>query len=261
MSARNAIALACLFAVVAGCGDTRLYDQRRMSPGYRSGTEEEGYLSNGERGNVEITEILWAGSVESVGDGFVHHPDDVFIELRNRNARPVHLTGWQLIIETTNGAVGESDNHFATYIIPTRDGGAPVEVNEFVVVARSRDGAVPNADYVIPDLRLPRDPFSITVRDLDNRLMSNAGDAHEAIAGGAWDLVTARSMERVQLIFSNDGGRNSTWHSYSLNAWDGALHDELRQEIAEPYRARTYASPGQPNSPDYSGNTAAGSFE
>lgn len=255
------LAIVGLALVVTGCGDDRLYDQRGMASGYRSGTEEDDYLSNGERGNVEITEVLWAGSVESVGDGWVHHPDDVFIELRNKHPRPVHLTGWQLTVETTKGASDEEDRHFATYIIPPRDTGAPVEVNEFVVVARSRDGAFPDADYVIPELRLPRDHFQIVLRDLDNRLMGDAGNAHEDVPAGAWDLVSVRSMERVQLIFSNDGGRNSSWHSYSLNEWDGVRHSALQSRIAPAYRARTYASPGRPNSPDYSGNTAAGSFE
>ena len=123
------------------------------------------------------------------------------------------------------------------------------------------DGAYPDADYIIPNLRIPRDFFGITIRDLDNRLNDGAGDAHKAIPGGGWDLVTARSMERVQLIFSNQSGRNASWHSYSYNEWDGAAHTALRSRLAPEYMDRTYATPGMPNSPDYSGNTSSGSFE
>lgn len=255
------LSLAALAVGASACTDGRLYDERGQSTGYRTGTEEDGYLSNGERGNVEISEILWAGSVETVGDGYVHHPDDVFIELRNKHSRPIHLTGWQIMIDSGDGSVGGADERFATYIIPERANGQPVEVNEYVVVAARTDGAFRDADYVIPNLQIPRDHFEVTIRDLDNRLIGNAGDAETDVFAGAWDLVTARSMERVQLIFSNQGGRNASWHHYSLNEWDGTAHQELRTQIAEAYRDRTYATPGMPNSPDYSGNTSAGGFE
>ena len=258
---KRASGIAVLALLAAACGDSRLYDERRMATGYRSGTVDDGYLSNGERGNVEITEINWAGSVETVEDGFVHHPYDVFIELRNKHARPIHLTGWQIIVEVADGSIGGDEALVAHYVIPPRDSGEAVDVNEYVVIATSRDRAYPEADYVIPNLQLPRDRFEITLRDLDGRLIEGAGNAHEDVPGGAWDLVTARSMERVQLIFSNDGGRNSSWHSYSLNAWDDPLHTELRDQLHPDFAARTYATPGRPNTPDYSGNTSSGSFE
>ncbi len=259
MRARSIACFALMVGVVAGCGDDRLYDERGQSSGYRTGTTDDDYLSNGERGNVQISEVFWAGSVESVGDGFVHHPDDVFIELQNKHPRPIQLTGWQIMIDTGRGN-GEEES-FATFIIPPRENGAPVEVNERVIIVARADGAFPDADYIIPGFELPRDRFDITIRDLDNRLIGGAGNARTDVFAGAWDLVTARSMERVQLIFSNQDARNSSWHSYSYNRWDGEPHQTLRQNIAEAYQARTYATPGMPNSPDYSGNTSAGGFD
>ncbi len=257
---RAAIAI-CVLAVSVGCGDDRLYDQRQMSDGYRTGTAEDDYLSNGERGNLSVTEINWAGSVEQVEDGFVYHPDDVYIELQNKHFRPIHATGWQIQIYTGDGTYDGGREHYATYIVPARENSQPIESNEYAVVTNRRDGAVVDPDYVIPDLRLPRDHFGITIRDLDNRLIEGGGDPHEDIFAGAWDLVSVRSMERVQLIFSNQGGRESSWHSYSLNEWDGALHQNLRSRIADAYRARTYGTPGRANSPDYSGNTSSGSTD
>jgi hypothetical protein len=247
--------------VSVGCGDDRLFDERQMSDGYRTGTEADDYLSNGERGNLSVTEINWAGSVEQVDDGFVHHPDDVYIELQNKHFRPIHATGWQIQIYTGNGTYDGGSEHFATYIIPARANRQPIESNEYVVVTNRSDGSIVDPDYVIADFQLPRDHFSISIRDLDNRLIEFAGDAHQDIFAGAWDLVSVRSMERVQLIFSNQGGRQSTWHSYSLNEWDGALHRSLRSRLADAYQARTFGSPGGPNSPDYSGNTSSGSTD
>ncbi len=267
MIARVTVAVALVGAVLAsgGCGDERIYDERRQSTGYRSGTVDDDYLSNGERGSVQISEIGWAGSVEQVGDGFVHDPDDIFLEIQNKYTRPVHITGWQLIVRAGTGAHDEEyeRNHrpIVTYVMPARENAEPIEPNEYVVIARRRDGAFADADYFIEDLHIPRDRFEITLRDLDHRLIEGVGDYETEIFAGAWDLVTARSMERVQLIFSNNGDSQASWHSYGLNGWDGGLHATLRDRIAEPFRARTFASPGRANSPDFSGNTSAGSFE
>lgn len=237
--------------------------------GYRSGTENDDYLSNGERGNVQIYEINWAGSVRGTGDDRVYDPDDIFIELQNKHPRPIHLTGWLLTVET--GA--DLDNLDArdydaratrTYTLPARESRQPVQPNEFVVIAKKRDGAF-EADYYIEDLELPRDGFEVALRDLDNRLIDGAGDARKQPFAGAWDRVTARSMERIQLIFNNRGNRDGSWHTYSLNDFDdgvrGELHGTLRTRIREDYRTLTFATPGMPNSPDYSGYISSGSFE
>lgn len=254
------VAIASLW-VTAGCTDA-VSDPRGIQNGYRSGTAEEGYLSNGERGSVQITEVNWAGSVETAGDGRIYHPDDVFIEIQSKHNRPVYLTRWMLEIGTGRGTPGEYYSSGAasenSYLIPARENGGPIYPNEFVVIARKRDGAFADADYFIEDLDIPTDRFAITLLDLDGRLIEGMGSIEQDVFAGAYDLVTSRSMERVQLIFANQGGRESSWHTYRLNDFDGVLHDTLRAEIAEPFRQFTFASPGQPNSPDYSGNTSAG---
>ena len=185
-------------------------DDRGEQVNYRTGTDDDDYTSNGERGNVSITEVNWAGSVRSVGDSHVHDPDDIFIELRNSNFRPIHLTGWLIEVEAgenTDGRnlrEGEMRSRLQ-FTIPKRENGQAVDTAEFVVVARKRGGAFRQADYYIPDFRLPRGPFSITIRDLDERLQDGAGDNRKEPFAGSWDGVSVRSMERIQLIFSNRG--------------------------------------------------------
>jgi hypothetical protein len=264
------LAFACLPAVVA-CQLEPEPDDRNEQVYYRVGTADDGYLSNGERGNFIITEIHWAGSVEQTLDGFVHHPDDVFIELQNRHNRPMYLTGWLLTVQTGVAMdtvyVERDDRQEArwTYVFPAREGNRPVEPNEFIVVAARRDGAFREADFYIEDLRLPAAPFSIVLQDLDERLLDAVGDHRKPVFAGSWDLVTARSMERTQLLFNNRGDRDLAWHSYGLNDFDegdnGLLHADLRSDIHETFLARTLATPGRPNSPDYSGNVSSGSFE
>ena len=258
-----------LLGVTIACETQVEPDGRNESVGYRSGTSDDGYTSNGERGNVSITEINWAGSVANAGN--VHDPTDVFIELQNKHPRPVFLKGWLLTIEYGHHTDGLRHPHSraeqsnVTYVIPAREIGKAVETNEFVIIARRRDGAFRDADFYIEDLEIPDGPFEMVLQDLDERLIDHIGDNRKLPFAGAWDGVTARSMERIQLIFNNRGNRDASWHSYSLNDFDvgrrAEYHQSLRARVHPDYAARTFATPGMANSPDYSGNTSSGSFE
>jgi hypothetical protein len=238
-------------------------DSRGQGVGYRRGIAADEYRSNGERGNLEVTEIFFAGSVTDDG---VHDPDDIFIEFRNGHPRPVYLTDWQLIVQTGTGdqvrdaEYRRTERPRKTYAFPERENGQPVYTNEYVVMAVKRDGAFRDADFYLEDLTIPKGRFSITIRDIDDRLINGAGDHTEDVVAGGYDLVTSRSMERVQLLFSNNGARNSSWHAYSYNAWD-AEHAERSSGVGEGYREHTFASPGKAATPDYSGNASAGNYE
>ena len=245
-------------------------DGRGESTGYRSGTANDGYTSNGERGNIGITEVFWSGSVRETPNGPVHDPTDVFVELQNKHPRPVYLKGWLLKIETGHGDEGltykpRPMRSEQTFILPERQNGQPIYPNEYVIVALKNTGAFPKADYIVDGFRLPTGPFEVTLRDLDERLIDHIGDDRKPPFAGSWDGVTSRSMERIQLIFNNRGDRDAAWHSYSLNDFDedyrGAFHQRLRNQIAPEYQAHTFATPGGPNSPDYSGNMSAGDFQ
>jgi hypothetical protein len=260
--------LALLVLLLFGCRDLP-DDEHGYQVAVRDGTKGEGYLSSGERGSVLITEINWAGSVKGDKvDHLEHDSKDVFIELQNKTARPVHFTDWLLVIESdrVRGALETEDRardtFVASYRLPKRLGGRPAYTNEYVIIARSRDGAFPDADYVIEDLELPTTDFTITLRDIDLRLIDASGSLGERVFAGGWDLVSVRSMERVQLLFTNDGQREASWHAYSLAPWSPTnLHTMLRARIAPAYAPFTFATPGMANSPDYSGNTSSGSFE
>jgi hypothetical protein len=265
MAVKRTLLLLTLLSACGGPPD----QERAYTVGLRDGTEDEGYLSSGERGSVMITEINWAGSVRGTDVDKLHHdPDDVFIELQNKMARPVHFTDWLLVIETDRGRgsletddrVGEDFLH--SYRLPRREGGQPAYTNEYVVIARKRDGAFRKADFYIDDLELPTTDFRITLRDIDLRLIDSSGSLGERVFAGGWDLVSVRSMERVQLLFTNSGERESSWHAYSLHPWSPTdLHSTLRARVDAAYLPFTFATPGLPNSPDYSGNTSSGSFE
>jgi hypothetical protein len=213
--------------------------EAEQTPLYRW-QQEGGEPSSGERGNMMITEINYAGSVTDEG---VRHADDIFIELQNKHPRPINVTGWFVNVE------GDVERSFH---IPPLD--EPIQPNDFFVIARDKDGAFKDvADVFIEDLRLGSTRVHIELRDRDLRLMESAGSTDNEVFSGGWDTVTVRSMERVQLIFGNQGGSSRNWHAYS----DSVGLDT----IAEGWRKHTLASPGEANSADYSGSSSSGNFE
>lgn len=220
----------------AGCNPDPGFSER--TPEYRSVDEDE--ASSGERGNILITEIGFAGSVSDDG---AYDPDDVFIEFQNKHPRPINFTGWHLILE---------GDYVRTLRIPQTK---PVAPNDFFVIAAKDTGAFADAaDLFMPEIRLGKQYIHIELRDADLRLIEGAGsDGHLVFAGG-YDTVTTRSMERAQIIFGNQGGNQRNWHAYADVA-------PVAGSVSSGWTQHTLASPGYANSPDYSGSVAGGTFE
>lgn len=230
-----------IVALVA-CGEP---DQQALQVGYRDGVTSEGI--NGERGNVLISEVLWSGSVKRTGDGNVYDPDDIFIELRNTGARPLDMRGWYLEVRGVE---------YRTYRLPDTE--IPLPVGKEIFVAAKTDGCFPEPDVHLPALRLPRnDPFSITLRDIDERLINGAGNRSMPPFAGGYDLVMSRSMEMANIMFGARGNYPHVWHHYTDKEVDVPNNTKMLAEC----RALTGASPGLPNSPDYSGSFAAGGLD
>lgn len=210
--------------------------------GYRDGSD--GGATSGERGSVTISEVLWSGSVRDDG---VWDPTDVFVELRNESQRPVNLSGWRLEQEGTL---------VTTVVLPVTD--RALEVGAHAIIATRDTGCLPDPDFVVPELRLPLDaPFALTLRDADERLIDGAGDATMPPFAGGYDLRKSRSMEKIELMFGGDGDQPGSWHYYT----DAEVDVPNDDRVAEGCRGRTRASPGRPNSPDYSGAFSTGNFE
>ncbi len=213
------------------------------NPQYRG--VEAGECSSGERGNMMINEVHFAGSVNDDG---VYDADDIFIELWNRHPRPINLSNWRLQIYGETEGYTEDNG----YLIPQMDEAIPP--NGYLVIARKRDGAFADvADVFIEDLEIGRSVFEIELRDCDFKLMESGGSREIRAFSGGYDRVTARSMERAQLIFANRGGNSINWHAYSEN--------QGHPNISDGFRQFTLASPGVANSADYSGAAATGNFE
>lgn len=233
----------CLIAALAlsafGCEPSSELDRL---PEYRS--LEDGEPSSGERGNMMITEINFAGSVSDDG---TYDPDDVFVEVRNTHPRPINISGWHLILE---------GDIIRTIRLPQIQ--EAISPNEFFVIGAKKTGALKNlgSSYkglIAPDMELGKRYVKVELRDNDLRLIESAGHDGLVVFAGGYDTQTVRSMERVQLIFGNQGGNSRNWHAYS---------DDIGfATVGDGYRQNTLASPGIANSEDYSGSAAAGNFE
>lgn len=235
--------ISCLALVGATSCDNSDPGTPFSNPGYR--WAQQGECTSGERGNMMINEVHFAGSVSDEG---VYDADDVFIELWNRNPRPVNVSNWRLdVFGQTEGYTGDRG-----YLIPVVE--EPIPPNGYFVIARKSDGAFGEiADAIIDDLELGKSYVRVELMDCDFKLMEDAGSRDIPVFSGGYDRVTARSMERAQLIFGNRGGNAINWHAYSANTGHA--------NVADGYRNFTLASPGVANSPDYSGAAATGNFE
>ncbi|MFK7930031.1 MAG: hypothetical protein AB8H79_17690 [Myxococcota bacterium] len=232
---------AVLFALV-GCAEPPKSD---FQVAYRDGITSEG--TNGERGNLQISEVLWSGSVTETDDGRVYDPDDIFIELRNTGARPIDLRGWFLRVRGVENR---------TYRLPDEE--FILLVGKEMFIAAKTDGCFPEPDIHLPELGLPRnDPFDITLQDIDERLINGAGSRTMPPFAGGYDLVVSRSMEMANIMFGARGNYPHVWHHYTDKAVDTPNNTKMKPEC----RRFTGASPGLPNSPDYSGSFAAGGLD
>ena len=227
-------------ALAAGCNPAP--DMPFQQVGYRDNTDPG--PSSGERGTVVISEVLWSGTIDAAG---TRDQSDIFIELRNEGARPVNVSQWLLRIE---GPIER------TWRIPDSD--TLIDVGAHATIAAKSDGCILNPDFVIEGMALPDgDAFEITLQDADERLIESAGSETQYPYAGGFDGVDSRSMERVQLMFGGRGTDPHMWHFYTRAEVDVPNDTNVNPACRE----HTLASPGLPNSPDYSGAYATGSLE
>jgi len=238
-----------LLAVVACNPDPS--DEWENTIGYRDGYNDDGELegmNSGERGTIKISEFLWSGSVTDDG---TWDPTDVFIEFRNEGSRPVDITGWRIRL------MGDVTR---TYRIPEPYSGEQLRLNvgDHAFAAAKASRCFPEPDWVIEDFELGNgDALYLRFLDQDERVIEFAGDDEQRPFAGGYDLVASRSMEKVEMMFGGRATEPQTWHHYNTAEVDVPNNDR----IAEECRKFTLASPGRPNSPDYSGAFAAGGLD
>jgi hypothetical protein len=186
-----------------------------------------------DRGGIIISEVMWAGSYDDAG---TYYPDDDFIEIQNQTEIPVNMSGWYFTFE---GVVRK------TVVIP-QNPDFILYPDAFFIVANNTNHAFPLTDVLhvaLPHLTIPDRYFRITIWSAYKQLGEPVGISDQLPMGGSTDGYTARSMERDQDYFTSDGVSVSSWYTYS------ASHTGVH--VAEGYRTRTFASPGEPCQSQY----------
>ena len=219
------------------------------------------------RGCAEIREVNWAGSMKNDG---TYDADDDFIEIQNTDCnKPIDIADWR--IELTGDVK-------RIYYVP-KVGNTTVQPGKFAVIIAKAGGAFRdqgNADYtpvVLEGLSIPERNWSITTRTAENFLMEsgiNTTEADDAQSrnfplSGSVDGFTTRSMERTEDQFEEEGGSVSTWHAstpcnetspsqittlYGTGCGAGQIGVSGRY-VHPDYSQRTFATPGEKNTPDY----------
>lgn len=220
------------------------------------------------RGCAEIREVNWAGSMKNNG---VYDADDDFIEIQNTDCnKPIDLTDWRL--EFT----GDVKRIF--YVPPGPNN--IIQPGKFGVIIAKADGAFReqgNPDYKpihLPGLFIPERNWAITTRTAENFLMEsgiNTTEADDATSrnfplSGSFDGYVTRSMERTEDQFEEEGGSVSTWHASTPcnenspseqvtpllgTGCTPSMAGKTGRYVHPDYRLRTYATPGERNTPDY----------
>jgi hypothetical protein len=186
------------------------------------------------RGEVYVSEIHWAGSIDNQGQK--DDPLDCFIEIHNNAPVPLNLSGWcirisgsveRLIIIPRGGAIGGGD-----FIV--RSGG-------YLTIGRHTNGAFDHLDVIMPDFAIPTSPFTIRVQDPGGRTSDTVDFEQRSYlpVGTALPLVRRSAVRTENFFGGDDGGSYDSWEEYrEFRSW------RSYQNIRENYRARVFASPG-----------------
>ncbi len=220
------------------------------------------------RGCASMSEVNWAGSITNMGQ---YDADDDFIEIYNRDCnKPIDLTGWMFILR---GA------YYRVFVVPGGQDNV-VPIGGLAVLVGKKNGAFracepsvnPNCDpnykvIHVPGLFIPERDWTIESKTAENFLIENAiNQEHGRPFAGSFDGVATRSMERTDNNFEEEGGAISSWFSYTpCNEASPSLQATKLlgtgcspgfvgysgRNVHPHYSLRTFASPGEVNTPDY----------
>lgn len=179
------------------------------------------------RGQIFITEIHWAGSVDNAGAK--SDPDDDFIEIKSILAGPIDLGGWGIVFSG-------SFNH--RFVFPA---GTVLESGGRFVVGTRTNGAFTAHDFVDPALKIPAYGWAVSVQDGGGKVSDSADFSGRSwLPAGMALPEIRRSMVREEDAFQSGepGDQYDSWTTYgSHDSWWSA------GRISTDYRSAVYCSP------------------
>ena len=188
------------------------------------------------RGEVYVSEVHWAGSINNAADPESDDPLDCFIEIYNNAPVPYDLSGWCIRF---SGAVNR------LIIIPRGPESVIGSGKYYTIGRRVTDetgmGAFSELDLVLPDFAIPTAPFMIVIQDPGGRTSDTVDFLQKPyLPSGAALPFVRRSAVRTENFFGGDDGASyESWAEYRK-------HDDTRayENINPKYRGRVFCSPG-----------------
>jgi len=182
------------------------------------------------RGEIYITEIHWAGSIDNSGK--VDQPKDNFIELHNNASVPYDLSGWCLRF---------TGKHIQQQIVIPRRPESIIAPNKYYTIGWSTNYAFSAHDLLLDDFSIPGSPFTLEVQDPGGRTSDTVNFYQRAYlpAGTALPLIRRSAVRTENFFGGDDGGSYDSWEEFR-----GYESFWQYQRVSANYRGRTFCSPG-----------------
>lgn len=178
-------------------------------------------------GDVLITEVMWAGSLDSQG---VYRSWDGFIEIRNCSLFDLDISGWQL------EGTGDAESALGKLFMLVFPAGTVLGAGEHLVICQSTNHAwrFPGS-FVFPQLDIRRDKLRLLLKNRLFQVIDEAGNSYSAPMAGYYTAgQLCVSMRRKSDLVSN-GRQASSWEdSASAGIW-----------VHQSYRLNCLADPGE----------------
>lgn len=177
------------------------------------------------RSEIAITEIHWAGSVDTNNN---ENNLDNFIEIKNFYYQDIDISSWSIVIE--------GKNFYQRITIPSN---TIIKKDQIITIGRTTNYAFYYFDIVYPNLYIPTMNLKITIRDASGKNIDTVDLlSFDSLPSGVKLPKLRKSITRKIGFFGIERGDNPD----NLKSYQIPL---AGTNVRENYRTTTLCSPGQ----------------
>ena len=179
------------------------------------------------RGEIYVSEIHWAGSVDNTGAK--SDPDDDYIELYNNAYAPYDISGWCLRFSGSTSQM---------VIFPTN---TIIKSGRYFTIGNNTNGAFTQHDLILPGFSIPSSRFMIKVQDAGGQTSDTVDFMQKDYlpAGAALPRVRRSAVRKTDFFGGEEGSSYDSWEEYLSHSTAWAM-----QYIRGNYQGAVFCSPG-----------------